>query len=107
MQEWQPLRLELLGTAAQHLGKQLVIAIPAPLPIERNQEQVLTLQLVQHQLAVGGIRRRIVAEQEGIAERAGQLIEDGGVQQEALDMARLLLEHIFDQVIEDEAMAAG
>jgi hypothetical protein len=36
VQEWQPLRLELLGTAAQQLGKQLVIAIPAPRPITLN-----------------------------------------------------------------------
>ncbi len=77
-----------------------MVAVPAPLVVQGHQEQVSLFQLGQDRLAV-------VDPDHGIAQGSGQALEDGGLEQEGLEVGRLLLEHLFDQVIEDEAMAAG
>jgi hypothetical protein len=45
--------LLLLQPTAQHLGKQVMVAIPVPLVIEGNQEQVAPLDMHQKRLAIG------------------------------------------------------
>jgi hypothetical protein len=49
----------------------------------------------------------IVSSGYGIAERASQTIEEGGLQQEGLDMLRLTREHFCDQVISHMAVPVG
>ena len=66
---------------AEHVGEQVVVAVPAPLVVERNHEQVPALQRLQHLAA----RRR---PGDGVAQRAGQPVEDRGVEQEVADARR-------------------
>jgi hypothetical protein len=59
MQIRHTIGLGLLQPQAQNLGKQLVIAIPAALFIERDKEEIRALQLLQHGLAIGSPCDRI------------------------------------------------
>ena len=45
--------------------------------------------------------------QDRVAQRAAQAVEDGGAQQERLDLGGLSLQDLLDQVVQDEAVAAG
>ena len=66
---------------AQHVGEEVVVAVPPAAVVERDQEQVAALQRLQHGLAA-------VLAGDGIAQRAAQPVQDGGLQQEVLDVAR-------------------
>jgi hypothetical protein len=48
-----PLGLLLLQAGAEQVGEQVVKAPPAPHLVQRHQEQVGPLHLLQHRLAVG------------------------------------------------------
>ena len=61
---------------AQHVGEQVVVAVPAAVVVERDDEQVLPLQRLEHRPA------RPVRAGDGVAQRPGQPVEDRGVEQE-------------------------
>ena len=82
---------------AQHVGEEVVIAIPPAAVVERDQEQVPAIQRLQHGLAV-------VLAGDGVAQRAAQPVQDGGLQQEAPDTFGLPLQDLFDQVVDDVAV---
>ena len=84
----------------QNIGKEVVIAIPLALVIERNDEQVAALQGFQHPFA-------IFLPGDGIAQRTAQPVENGGLQQEAADTFGLALQNLFDQIVQDKTVAAG
>src|SRR5258706_11284140 len=102
----------------QRLDKQGVIAVPTLLVVQWHDEQVAALELRKEQLTVGRLYvrgfghwsvrvfQRFNAENR-IAERPAHSIENRGVQQERLDMARLPRKDFFGQIFEDEAVAAG
>jgi hypothetical protein len=48
---WYKRRMFALQTMAQRFGKELVIAIPAPLIVQWNEEEIGLLYLLQHRLA--------------------------------------------------------
>ena len=85
---------------AQRLGEEVVVAPPLPLVVERDHEEVRPLERLQLLLAVGAAGDRV-------AQRAGQVVEDRGVEQERPDVLGLAVEHLVDEVVEDEAVAAG
>ena len=87
-------------TGTQCVGEQVVVAIPPALVVERDDEQVLALEGLQHQLTVG-------APSQGVAKPAGQLVEHGGVEQERAHLVRLAAQNLLDKVVEDEPMASG
>ena len=92
----------LVQPLPQQLGEEMVIAVPAPLVVQGDDEQVGSLEILQGLLAGGrGV------EQHGITERAAEPIEDGRPQQEGLDGFGLPLEDLLDQVVEHEVVAAG
>ena len=66
---------------AQHVRKEVVVAIPPAAVVERDHEQVPALQRLQHGLPA-------VLAGDGIAQRAAQPVQDGGLQQEASGPAR-------------------
>ena len=84
----------------QHVGEEVVVAIPLAAVVERDQEQVAALQRLQHGLAA-------VLAGDGIAQRAAQPVQDGGLQQEVPDLVGLALQHLLDQVVDDVAVVAG
>src|SRR5687768_13430386 len=80
----------------------MVIAVPAPLVVQGNDEQVGTVELLEGCLpGSGGVA------QHGIAEGATQAVEDRRAQQERLESFGLLLQDFFKEVIHDEMVAAG
>jgi hypothetical protein len=87
----------------QNISKEMVIAIPLPPVIERNQEQVGPFEIFQGR---GGAVFFSLA-QHSIAKRAAQTVEEAGVQQESLNVFRLLPQHLFNQIVHYEAVAAG
>ncbi len=77
-----------------------MIAIPAPLVVQRHEKQIGALQGFQNLLAIVFTGQRIT-------QRTGQLIQNGRFLQKRLHMRRLLMQHLFQQVIQHEAVAAG
>ena len=91
-----------LAPLTQQIGEQMVVAIPAPLGIEADDEQVCPIEVFEGLLTGGrGI------EQHGITEGAAEPIEDGRPKQEGLDGFGLPLEDFLDQVVEHKVVAAG
>ena len=112
----QALGPDLLAQApAQQVGKEPVVAVPAALGVEGDDEQVGRLELLQDALAAGrwtpgrgrqfGIRSLHVKER--VAKRGAETVEEGGVEEKVLDLGRLVLQHLLDEIIEDVAVAAG
>ena len=54
-------------TAAQKFGKEMMVAIPMALVVQRDEEQVALLQLLEHFLTIGAFSDRI-------AERSTELV---------------------------------
>ena len=76
-----PIGLRLPQVRLQHLGEEMVIAIPLALVVERNDEEVAAFQSFQHRFAIFLVG-------DGIAQRTAQAIENGGLQQEVADVVR-------------------
>ncbi len=85
------LPLDRLLASAQQIGEQMVIAIPALLVVQRDQEQVGAPELLEQFVAVRSTGHRV-------AQVAAEPVEDGGGQQEILYIRWLAVEHLFDQV---------
>ena len=49
----------------------------------------------------------IFALSDSIAQRSAKPVENGGLQQEAADMFRLVLKNLFDQIVQHKTVAAG
>ena len=81
----------------QHVGEELVVAIPPAAVVERDEEQVPAIQRLQHGLAP-------VLAGDRVAQRAGQAGEDRRLQQEAPDLLGLTVQDLLDQVVDDVAV---
>jgi hypothetical protein len=68
--------------------------------VERDQEQVLSLNRLEHGPAA-------VLAGDRIAQRAGQPAQHGGLQQEVPKVLGLALQHLLDQVVDDVAVIPG
>lgn len=80
----------------------MVIAVPAPLVVQRDEEQVDAFEIAQRFLP--GNRG---VEQHGITEGTAQAVEDRRAQEESLDACGLLVQDFFDQIVHHETVAAG
>ena len=78
----------------------MVVAIPAPLLVERRHEQVGAFQPHQD-------RGAVAAPGDRVAERAGQLAQDRGPQEEEPVFLGLAVQDLVDEVVHDVAMGAG
>jgi hypothetical protein len=85
---------------AQEVGKQLVVAKPGSLPVQRDDERVRVLQLEQDSLRVAPLREQVGK----LAVHAGN---DRSSQQHPLDLDRLVFQHLGEEVLADGAVAAG
>src|ERR671916_511582 len=79
---------------SEYVGKEVVIAIPLAPIVQRNDKEVAALKGLQPRLAV-------LLAGDGIAERAMQPVENGGLQQEAADRFGLALQDLIDQIVHD------
>ena len=80
----------------------MVIAVPTPLVVQGDEEQVGVFEIFQGFLP--GTRG---VEQNGITQGARHPVEDGRAQQERLDAFGLLPEDFFHQIVQHEMVAAG
>ena len=85
---------------AEDLREQRVVAVPPPLVVERDDEQVRALELLQSRLAVRAAGDRI-------AERSAHAVEERGPQEEVLGLGRQAAEDLLDDVVEDETVAGA
>src|SRR3990172_5736056 len=90
----------LLQALAQEIGEETMVAIPMPVVVEREQEQVRALEVFEHPLT-------LELAGEGVAQRAGEAIQNRGLAQEGLYVGRLLLENLLSQIVHDVTVAAG
>ena len=84
----------------QEIREQVVVAKPRALGVERDDERVRVLELQQDPF-----RARAAGQQ--IGQLAVDPIEQGGAQQQLLDVVGLALQHLGEQVLGDRAVAAG
>ena len=77
-----------------------MVAKPRPLGVQRDHKRVRVLELQQDPF-----RARAAGQQ--IGQLAVDAIEHGGTQQQLLDVVRLALQHLGEQVLGDRAVAAG
>ena len=84
----------------QDVAEQVVVAVPAAVVVERDEEQVLPVQRWQHGPPVGPAGDRV-------AERAGEPVQDRGLEQEGAHVRRLAVEHLVGEVVDDESVVAG
>ena len=68
--------------------------------VEGDDEEVVALERLEH----GGA---VAAAGDGVAERAGEPVEHGGVEEEGAHVVGLAAQHLLDEVVEDEPVAAG
>ena len=81
----------------QHVGEEMVVAVPPPLVVERHQEQVVAVERLEHRPAVGPAG-------DGIRQGSGQPGEHGGPEEEVADVLGLPVHHLLDEVVDDMAV---
>ena len=86
-----------IGT--QQIGEQVVVTEPVALLVQRHQKHLMRLQVLEHGGTVMAIAHRI-------AQFGTEAIEAGGVIEKGLQLGRLALDHLFQQVIADHALGA-
>ena len=84
---------------AEDVGEQVVVAVPLPPVVERDDEEVGALERHQGRLAA-------VASRDGVAERPGESLEDRRPQQELADVRRLAGEDLLAEIVHDVAVVA-
>src|SRR4029453_11869332 len=92
-------RVLSVESGAQRVREEVVVAIPPSLVVERDEEQVVALECLQHLLAVA-------AAGEGVTEWPDELVEDGGVEEKGEHLLGLGAKHLLEEVVEDEPVGA-
>src|SRR5262245_6689166 len=108
----------------EHLGKEMMVAIPLALCIQWNEEKIGAFQIFQDHLRRciaqlssvtrhgQGVASVLTSDEwrmtyDGITEWPAQSFQDGSLQQKGVYLLWLLAEHFFYQVVEDIAIAAA
>lgn len=86
-------------SGAQSVREQMVVAVPLPLVVERDEEHVVPVQLFEHLMPVRPSGERI-------AERTGEPVQDRGGEQELTHVLRQAAEHLLNQVVQDKPVAS-
>ncbi|WP_155853964.1 aminoglycoside phosphotransferase family protein [Arthrobacter sp. H5] len=85
---------------SENIGEESVIPVPPPLVIQWHDEQVVALQDLKKFAAIRPARH-------GFAERTTETVQERGAEQEITEVVRLTPQHLFAQIIDHEAVAAG
>ncbi len=93
-------RLRRLELVLEKLGEEVVVAVPLPLRIEREEEEVRAGDRVEH-------RRRQRAPRDGIAQRRGESLQNGRAAEEQAHVLGLGSKDLLAQVVDDAAVVAG
>ena len=100
MQAWHLVGVRGQQTCLQDVGEQVVVAVPGALGVERDEEQVVALEVVQHAGAFCSSGDRVT-------QRTGESVEDGGAEQELADVWWLPGQDLVGEVVDDEPVAPG
>src|ERR1041384_4189377 len=92
--------LFLLELQAQQIGKKMVVTKPLATIVQTNQEQVRTIELLQHLVTT-------VIAGERVAKRPVQTCQNRSSQKKVLRFFSLAVEHFLQQVIQNKAVVAG
>src|SRR5690606_2546262 len=92
-------RIVPLRGSPQDVAEEMVITKPLSPIVEAHEEEVRSLQTLQQPLRTGLSR-------DCVAQRAAQAVQDRGVQQETTHPFRLGRQHLLDEVVRDEPVAA-
>lgn len=84
----------------QRTGEQLVVAVPVAGVVECDDEQVVCLKSLEELLRVG-------ASGEGVTQPAVHLLQDGRLVQEVATVVVDGVEHLLNEVVENEAMTTA
>ena len=84
----------------QHLGEEVVVAVPAAPVVQRHDEHVAPFQRLQ-------LCAASPLPGDGVAQRATQPLEDGGMQQEVAHRCGLMPEDLRDQIVQHETVVPG
>src|SRR5262249_8192645 len=90
----------LQQASVEDVGEELVVAIPAALVVQGYDEQVAPFQGYQCRCPTG-------LAGDGVAQGAGEPVQDRGVEQEVVDLWRLLGQDLLDEVVDDVTVVAG
>src|SRR5438105_464869 len=85
----------LAQSLSQQVREEMVIAVPMPLVVQGDDEQVGAVEQFQ-----GGLPGSGGVEQNGITQRTAQALQDRGAQQKRLDAFRLLLEKKGESLVD-------
>ena len=96
----EQLRVAPLELRTEEISEQVVVAIPLALIIERDDEGIRTREVLKR-------ASRVRCAEHRIAQRRCHVIEDRRPEQETLEMVRLALEHLFQEVVGDLLLIAG
>ena len=91
------IRLGTLELRAEQLPEETVVAIPVPVAVQRDDEQVRACERLQ-------LRSRAARVQHGVAQRARHALENRGTGQEAEFVARQPREDLGAQILGDETV---
>src|SRR5260221_4179723 len=80
----------------------MVIAVPTPLVVQGNEEQVGVFDILD-----GFLSGNRGVQQNGITKRARHSVEDGGAQQERLEASVLPPQDFFHQIVQHEMAPAA
>ena len=83
----------------QHVREQVVVAVPVAPVVQRDQEQVRAVQLLEGDLAV-------MSAGHGVAQRAAQPVQQTGAQKKGADLFGLPRQHLLNQVVDDVSVVA-
>ena len=85
---------------AQDVGEEMVVPVPDPPVVERDEEHVGAVETLESLL-------RARASGDGVAQPRGQPAQDRGVEQEVPVVLVLAVQDLADEVVDDEAVVAG
>ncbi len=100
VQRWQFFGHRPAQLQPQQIREQMVVAKPRPLGVERDHKRVRILEFQQNAFRAGPAGQQI-------GQFAVYPVEQGGAQQQILDIVGLAVQHLGDQVLGDRAVAAG
>ncbi len=84
---------------AEEIGEQVVVAVPAPPIVERDEEQVRPFERLEHRRPAGPAGHRVT-------QGSGEPVQDRGQEEELAIGVRLTLEDLVGQIVDDEPVVA-
>jgi hypothetical protein len=87
-------RADVAKVGLKHVSEDVVVAVPVPAVIQRDDEQVLAAQGLEHLAATARLRDRV-------AQVAGQPVEDGRPREEGAGVVGLAREDLVHQVVDE------